>query len=236
MSNPVPPQPIGIPYTDSNGNVSPAWEAYNRALQNVATGTVNLTLDVTGILPVANGGTGASSAGSSGDVLISNGVQFVPGTLATYSNNASSAQVAAGTAINVWIAPGTMQYYAADQTKMEAASDQNSFVTPGNQQYHPGIAKFFAQITYVTGTPSATTSYNVSSLTDTGVGQVTVNFTKLFSSTNFCVVGMKETGQLDKELAYSTRTTGSVLILNFDDAGLAADTNCCVAGYGDQNG
>lgn len=43
----------------------------------IADGTVDLAVDVTGVLPVANGGSGVASPGSSGNVLTSTGSAWV---------------------------------------------------------------------------------------------------------------------------------------------------------------
>jgi hypothetical protein len=59
-----------------------------------ATGTgaeISLTASVTGILPIANGGTALSSAGTSGQVPISNGTALVMGNVGlTVSTNSST--------------------------------------------------------------------------------------------------------------------------------------------------
>jgi len=70
----------------------------------------------------------------------------------------------------------------ATQADMEAASDVTHSVTPGRMKYHPGVAK---AILHTTGTATpvanAACTYNCT-LTDTGVGQLTVNFTVAFSA------------------------------------------------------
>jgi hypothetical protein len=75
-------------------------------------------------------------------------------------------------------------FTAATQADQEAASSVLVGVTPGRQQYHPSANKAWVTFTSVT-TTAITASYNVSSLTDNGVGDTTVNFTVAFSSANY---------------------------------------------------
>lgn len=55
--------------------------------KQIEPGTVTLGAggDVTGVLPVANGGTGLSASGANGNVLTSNGSAFVSTPLSLYS-------------------------------------------------------------------------------------------------------------------------------------------------------
>jgi hypothetical protein len=68
----------------------------------------------------------------------------------------------------------------AAQTQMEAATTDGSAVTPLSVKWHPGVAKAWAEwgaSGAITGNP-----YNVSSITDTGVGNQTANLSVTFSS------------------------------------------------------
>jgi hypothetical protein len=78
---------------------------------------------------------------------------------------------------------GTVTVTAAVQSDMETATSTTTAVVPGVVKYHPGVIKGWAQAT--TGT-TATTSYNVSSITDGGTGIATVNWTTGLSSSNGC--------------------------------------------------
>lgn len=70
----------------------------------------------------------------------------------------------------------------ATQADQETATSTTTFVSPGRQHYHPSAAKVWA---YWGVTSTILASYNVSSITDTGTGDWTVNFTTSFSSVNF---------------------------------------------------
>lgn len=77
--------------------------------------------------------------------------------------------------------PGLVEL--ADQAEMEAATDTTRAVTPAGFKWHPGAVKFWVKAG-VTGNILA--SHNVTSLTDTGAGQVTVTIADDFSSVNWC--------------------------------------------------
>ena len=78
---------------------------------------------------------------------------------------------------------------AASQAEMEAASSTSVSVTPGRTKYHPGVAKAWV---IFSASSTIDASYNVSSITDNGVGDFTINFTTAFSSGNYgvsCMTG-----------------------------------------------
>ena len=58
--------------------------------------------------------------------------------------------------------------------------------TPANMKQHNGIAKAWVNFNGQ-GTVAIRDSYNVSSITDNGTGDYTVNFTSNFANTNYCV-------------------------------------------------
>jgi len=152
----------------------------------MANSALTLTLPTTPV-PVSQGGTAASSltayavmcggttstgavqsvasVGTSGHVLTSNGA----GALPTFQAASS----------------GT----AATQADQEAATSTSTYVSPGRQQYHPSATKAWVTFTSVT-TTTINASFNVTSLTDNGTGDTTINFTNNFSSGNYAVAGM----------------------------------------------
>lgn len=81
-------------------------------------------------------------------------------------------------------ATGVSGTAVATQANQEAASSTSTIVTPGRQQYHPSAAKAWVRGNMSGGTG---TSYNVSSLTDPGVGKVIVNFTTAFSDVTYAL-------------------------------------------------
>lgn len=73
----------------------------------------------------------------------------------------------------------------ADQAELEAGTDTGKAVTPGRQHFHPGHPKFWAFVTVSGGTPTLQDNYNVTSITDTGTGRLTVTIATDFSSANW---------------------------------------------------
>lgn len=65
----------------------------------IVSSTINLTTDVTGVLPPANGGTGLSSPGASGNVLASDGA-------GNWTSSATAAGISAGKSITFAIVFG----------------------------------------------------------------------------------------------------------------------------------
>jgi len=88
--------------------------------------------------------------------------------------------------------PLNLTDYTATQAQIETGTSTAVFASVGNMKYHDGVAKAWLTGNYNGGgTPSpALDSYNLSSVGDTGVGIMTVNFTTSFSSANYAQSGM----------------------------------------------
>lgn len=71
----------------------------------------------------------------------------------------------------------------ATQAEMETGTATDKIVVPGQQHYHPGHPK--ARLTYDAITPAIDEDYGVSSVTDNGTADHTVNFTTAFANTNY---------------------------------------------------
>ena len=103
----------------------------------------------------------------------------------------------------------------AVQSEMEAGTDTTRAVVPGRQHYHPSAAKAWVDFTG-TGTVTNNASYNVSSITDNGTGDYTVNLTTAFSSANYATVasagnnGAAGTGAVVLAPQGAARTTSAV--------------------------
>lgn len=96
----------------------------------------------------------------------------------------------------------------ATQTQQEAGSATSVFVSPGRQQYHPSAAKGWIKAA-VDGTIFG--SYNVTSITDSGAGQVAITWGTDFSSTNYCAVAsllFDFAGAAASTLALTVRSSG----------------------------
>jgi hypothetical protein len=107
------------------------------------------------------------------------------------------------------------------QSQMETGTDNTVVVSPLMQKYHPGHPKGWAKCT---SNGVAAVGYNVSSVTDVGVGRVVVNWSTAFSSEH-CVVA---TAQKNTSLS----ATSSFFAQQRDDT----TTSACHIDIIDSNG
>jgi hypothetical protein len=122
-------------------------------------------------------------------------------------------------------------------------ADNTVGVTPGRQHYHPGVAKAWVLFDGTGGGPTSaiTASYNVTSVTDNGTGDYTVNFTVNFSDALYTYFGSGEDASsalgdigIGRPLG-GTKTTASCRVRAWN-AG-ATNSNppeACVHFFGDQ--
>lgn len=136
---------------------------------------------------------------------------------------------------------------AAAQSDMETATSTALATTPGRQQYHPSAAKFWADVSVNTaGVPSLTISYNVTSITDSGTGDLTVTIATDFSSADWSC-----SATLELQTTLTTTTPAVVFVyskgagtvgVRCADVGAVARDPCAggsaggwqVCGFGDQ--
>jgi hypothetical protein len=122
---------------------------------------------------------------------------------------------------------------AATQAEMEAASSTSLMVTPGRQQYHPGMVKMWARVNFDTSPASLLGSYNCASITDNGVGDATITIATDFSNANYAFASTAQTGS-----AYFGQVdavaTGTIQVKMFNSSAVAADTKMAVVACGDQ--
>lgn len=129
---------------------------------------------------------------------------------------------------------------AATQAEQEAGSSVTAVTTPGRQQFHPSAAKAWALYNTVTST-AIVVSYNVTSLTDNGTGDTTVNFTVAFSTANYSYVGMGNNGLahatiVEQDLGVTAPAAGScrMITTRMSTDGAEDMNGASVAYYGDQ--
>ena len=76
----------------------------------------------------------------------------------------------------------------ATQAAVEAETNENTYVPPDLIKNSPGVAKVWGYVTYSGGTPTlASPSYNVTSITDTGTGILTVTVDTDFADADYSV-------------------------------------------------
>jgi hypothetical protein len=118
----------------------------------------------------------------------------------------------------------------ASQAQMEAGSVTDYAVTPGRQQYHPSAAKGWVRAAN-DGTIQG--SYNVSSVADTGTGQLTVSWNVDFSSSAYACTVSTINGSRYSNL--TSQAAGSIVLQAMDHNGNLADPSAyCASAFGDQ--
>lgn len=184
---------ITLPLSVANGGTGSATAADARTALGALSKTISATQRVLG--------RNSSGAGDAEEVTLSQLLDWV-GSAAQgdilYRGAASWARLAAGTAGQALLTQGaganpqwgSAGLSAATQAEMEAASSNTVAVTPGRTQYHPGVAKAWVNFNGDSGgSPLILASCNVSSITDRGAAQYTVNFTTAFSSVDYAWTG-----------------------------------------------
>ncbi len=173
---------------------------------------------------------GTSGAGASGLITLGNALTLASSSLAV--NAASTA------------AQGAVQL--ADQAAMEAKT-VNRTVTANIQHNHPGHPKFWAYATVSAGVPTLQTSENVTGITDSGVGLLTVTIATDFSSANWCCeltiqddgTSTSAAGIIVSNIRQSTIASGSIELGGYNTGqtggGSTNDPDSWhVCGFGDQ--
>jgi len=159
----------------------------------------------------------------------------------TGAGTAAVRTVTAGTGITVTNGDGvsgnpTVAATLASQAEAEAGTDNTKLMTPlrvaqaiVSDLNASGSAPLYACRAWVkfdgVGTVAIRGSGNVSSITDNGTGNYTVNFTVAMQDTNYAVIGTAPVGY---SLGYETITSGSVQVwtVNFNNAGVDTDPVC----------
>ena len=157
------------------------------------------------------------------------------------SSNGGAAVNWGATTKNIWVDAAaaffTASLLAASQADMEAATSIAVATTPGRQQFHPSAAKAWCRFDSA-GTIAG--SYNVSSITDNGVGTWTVNIGTAFSSTGYAGVAMGGYRTSVSGLMYNilSQAAGSFQVSAFNPSGTPTDPTSVNAiefiAFGDQ--
>lgn len=118
---------------------------------------------------------------------------------------------------------GTVTVTAAVKADQTTATSTTVAVVPGVQQYHPSAAKAWVNFTGASGTINA--SYNVASVSRSGAGNYTVNFTTAFADTNYACVATAEDISTNEFMKTGTtgKTTTAIPVLALSSFSATAD-------------
>lgn len=110
--------------------------------------------------------------------------------------------------------------------------DDGSGATRSFASIIAGAARTWVSLSYSGGAPTSRDSYGVSSLTDTGTGQATANWSTAFADANYGVLVTGQSNPLGNGQApIAQRAAGTQRIDGFNDSGVAADTTLDAAAY-----
>ena len=114
---------------------------------------------------------------------------------------------------------------------MEAGTSTATVVSPGRQHFHPGMAKAWARFDGTATSITAAASYNVSSITDNGLGNYTVIYSTAFSNGNY---GVLITSDRTRNLPNSVSSVSAQIIIQ-DSGTTAIDASVVTfVAFGDQ--
>ena len=162
--------------------------------------------------------------------LTAGGVAYGTGGQAKVNSAGTAGQFlqSAGAGVPVWATPSGLA--AATQAEMEAATSNTVAATPLNTNWHPGVAKAWLKCN-VTGVISV--SHNITSITDTGVGVVTVTIATDFSSADYVVT--VTLGRTERIAGASITNAGVFVATSGNTLDFPADpTNWFITCFGDQ--
>lgn len=185
-------------------------------------------------------GTGTIAIGSADSVVTLDGTS-ISGTMIKDEDDMlsdSATHLASQQSIKAYVDTLGSQT-AATQAQQETATSTSTYVSPGRQQYHPSAAKMWVKWDASSGTPTIDVSYNVTSLTDNAVGDVSIVIATDFSSTEYACASMAERGEISGTQilnisSAATPTSGTIRVTTSDGGTNLDDDQNSVIAFGDQ--
>jgi hypothetical protein len=184
-----------------------------------------LSTGVTGTLPIANGGTNSTATPTAGGAIYGTGTAYA----ITAAGTSGQVLTSNGSSAPTWVTASS-GLSAATQAEMETATSNTVAATPLNTNFHPGVAKAWLKCNVSGGIE---VSHNITSITDTGVGVVTVTIETDFSSANYVVTVTP--GRTERLVGASITNAGVFVATSDNTSASAADpTNWFITCFGDQ--
>ena len=213
------------------GNVQFDGDLIVSGSTTISSGTITGITDIT----VSDGGTGASTL-TDGGVLLGSGT----GAITAMSVLADSELIVGnGTTDPVAESGSTLRTSIgvpeqAAQSAIEAETNEDTYLPPDLVKHNPGVAKLKGSVSFSGGTPTLDSNTNVTSITDNGVGDVTITVATDFSDALYTAIA-----NADSTLAYdakvNARAVGSFVVLTKDSGtATATDIDFSFAAWGDQ--
>ena len=226
---------VGVTQAQSSNNTSPASTAFVHTAVTAAalSAAVPTVIGDAGKVIVSDGTTADWS-----DSLKATVMRFVDGADATKKLAFSLTGITTGNTRTVTVPDkdGTLAMTSdgATQAQMEAASASTVFATPGNTNWHPGVAKVW--IKAAGNGSAATVSHNITSVTDNGAGDLTVTIATDFSGADYVIVASVDwTSGVGKFCTVTGPVAGAFTLKSFNAAGGAGDPDAYFAVcFGDQ--
>ena len=214
-------------------------------------GTVSLPAAGGGVFNIAAGNFSAISTGQGGRTVI-----FVFGGVSVITHNATSLRLPGAANITTaandvavfvneaaadasganWACTSFVKYTGspvniADQLGTQAEAETNTSTTKtlsiANLKYHPAMTKCLAHVSYSAGTPTLNESLNITSITDTNTGRLTITIATDFSSATYPYQCSSEAPSGGSELFTNVRTgtqaAGSLEITTQNSGGVDTD-------------
>jgi len=228
------------------GNASAASAELTKGSANTVLGSDGTDVSYVSITSaMITDGTIATADIADNNVTAAKIFDLARGSILIGNASAATAELTKGSANYVLTSDGTDIAWAAasggasqaNQAAVEGETNEDTYVPPDLLKHAPGMAKGWCQYEQ-TGTHGIITSYNVTSVTDRGVGQTDVTWATDFSGADYAVsvtpVGQGSgSHEITEQDAGKTRTfTRDMNDTSGSDAYIDLET-CCIA-WGDQ--
>jgi hypothetical protein len=166
-------------------------------------------------------GRSAGSDGNCQEITVGTGLDLSGGSL---TNSGVTSVSGAGLATGTVTTTGSITVTAASAADMETGTSTTVAVTPAVAHRHASAMKVWGANNWSSGTPNILASYNVSSVSDTGVGIVQYNFTTSFSTGNYAQHAAATGTSLFTAVA-ANGGTGSIEVYIRDSGGTLTDSS-----------
>ncbi len=194
---------------DNNGNLSYYNPTNSSATNNINGGTAGVVVYQTGV-----NATGFTAAGTSGQVLLSNGTSSPTWSTNIAGNSGTATQLQTSRTLGIsGDVTGTASFDGSANATI-AGTIANGVVTAAKlgANERKQICKAWVNFNGTTASPSTIrSSYNVSSITKNSTGDYTVNFATALEDANYTAVVMAQgtsTANLVAPVAYAGTNTG----------------------------